>query len=234
VADGAGTLEALAEPLGLSSVAVDVHDSLGRVASAAFGLASGALGGRGRAARVAVVEVVDAADSHGTGELIVAAVAAGASTVLVAAGGGAPVDGGAGALRAIRAAGGLGRASIVVLCDPRGVVSGSFAAALSAELGAELVAGAPFVLDQVGFDVRMRAARAVIAGDGRLDRSSLAGKAFSEVATRARQAGVPSYAVVGHNALSTFDQRILDLQIVLEARTLAELERAGAELAALI
>ena len=80
----------------------------------------------------------------------------------------------------------------------------------------------------------MRAARAVITGEGRLDRQSLVGKVVSEVATRARQAGVPCHAVVGSNTLELFDLRILDLQLVLEASTLVELEAAGAEIGAAI
>ena len=86
------------------------------------------------------------------------------------------------------------------------------------------------MLSAVGFDARMRAARAVVTGEGRLDRQSLVGKLVSEVATRARQAGVPCHAVVGSNALDLFDLRILDLQLVLEATTLTELEAAGSEL----
>ena len=89
---------------------------------------------------------------------------------------------------------------------------------------AELVPGASFVLDALEFDRRMRSSRAVIAGEGKLDQQSLAGKAVSEVATRARQAGVPCFAVVGRNDLDSFGLRILDLQAVLEAGTLAELE----------
>jgi glycerate kinase len=80
----------------------------------------------------------------------------------------------------------------------------------------------------------MRAARAVVTGEGRLDRQSLVGKAVSEVATRARQAGVPCHAVVGMNQLEPFDARILDLQLVLEASTLAQLEAAGAQIGELI
>jgi glycerate kinase len=57
------------------------------------------------------------ADTFGTGELIVAAVAAGARRVLVGAGGSATTDGGRGALGAIAAAGGLGDATVAVLCD---------------------------------------------------------------------------------------------------------------------
>jgi glycerate kinase len=80
----------------------------------------------------------------------------------------------------------------------------------------------------------MRSARAVITGAGRLDRGVLVGTLLSEVATRARQAGVPCHAVVGRNALDLFDLRILDLQLVLEASTLPNIEAAGAELGASI
>ena len=55
-----------------------------------------------------------------------------------------------------------------------------------------------------------------------------------EVATRARQSGVPCYAIVGEDALDAFDKRILDLDVVLEAASAGELERAGAALAALL
>ena len=84
------------------------------------------------------------------------------------------------------------------------------------------------MLGAVGYDARMRSARAVITGEGRLDQQSLAGKLASDVATRARQAGVPCHAVVGANAASDFDLRVLDLQLVLEATTLSQIEAAGA------
>lgn len=282
VADGGeGTRDALTEALHLEQVSADASDPLGRAVRASFGLGGG----------TAVVEVAAAsglalvpagerdalvASSYGTGELIAAAVAAGAETVYVAAGGSATTDGGRGALRAIAERGGIGAARLVVLCDvrtpfelapatfgpqkgasveqvtvlerrldelaaalprdPRGVpltgAAGGLAGGLWAQFGAELVGGAAFVLAAVDYDARMRAARAVVTGEGRLDRQSLAGKVVSEVATRARQAGVPCHAVVGSNALEPFDLRILDLQLVLEASTLAELEAAGAELGA--
>jgi glycerate kinase len=112
--------------------------------------------------------------------------------------------------------------------------AGGLAGGLWAAFGAELVPGAAFVLDALGFDHRMRAARAVIAGEGRLDGQSLAGKAVSEVATRARQAGVPCYAFVGSSSLDRFGQRILDLEAIVEAGTTAELEQAGRGLAQLL
>ncbi len=112
--------------------------------------------------------------------------------------------------------------------------AGGLSGGLWAELGAELVAGAPFVLDLLDFDRRMRAARAVVTGEGRLDESSLAGKVVSEVATRARQAGVPCHAVVGQRGLDAFGLRILDIQAVLEAGTSRALTAAGRKLGELI
>ncbi|HLJ04219.1 MAG TPA: glycerate kinase [Solirubrobacteraceae bacterium] len=84
------------------------------------------------------------------------------------------------------------------------------------------------------FDRRMRDALAVVTGERRLDQSSLAGKLISEVATRARQAGVPCHAIVGRRRLDSFGARVLDLQAILEASTLDELEAAGRRLAELI
>jgi glycerate kinase len=77
----------------------------------------------------------------------------------------------------------------------------------------------------------MRAARAVVTGEGKLDEQSLAGKLVSEIATRARQSGVPCYAIVGKRELDSFGERVLDLQVVLEAGTPAQLQAAARELA---
>jgi glycerate kinase len=122
--------------------------------------------------------------------------------------------------------------------DPRGVAmtgaAGGLSGGLWAMFGAELVPGAAFILDALNFDPRMRAARAVVTGEGRLDRQSLAGKAVSEVSTRARQAGVPCHAIVGERGLDAFGARILDLQAILEAATLQEIEAAATELADLL
>jgi hypothetical protein len=45
---------------------------------------------------------------------------------------------------------------------------------------------------------------------------------------------VPAYAVTAENALDSFDARILDLQLILEARSRAALVAAGLELAAIV
>lgn len=122
--------------------------------------------------------------------------------------------------------------------DPRGVpmtgAAGGLSGGLWAEFCAELVPGAAFVLDLVGFDRRMRAARAVVTGEGRLDMQSLAGKLVSEVAVRARQSGVPCHAIVGSRDLDEFGARILDLQAILEAGTPRQLTAAGRRLAGLV
>jgi hypothetical protein len=83
------------------------------------------------------------------------------------------------------------------------------------------------------FDARMRSARAVVVGVGRLGRETLAGSAVFEIATRARQAGVPAYAVTGANELDAFDARMLDLQVILEADGARGLSTAGRRLARL-
>jgi glycerate kinase len=80
----------------------------------------------------------------------------------------------------------------------------------------------------------MRAARAVVTGEGAIDQQSLAGKLVSEIATRARQSGVPCYAVAGRRELDRFGARMLDLQAILEASTLEQLEAAGRRLAEVV
>jgi glycerate kinase len=112
--------------------------------------------------------------------------------------------------------------------------AGGLAGGLWATYAATLVPGAPFVLDAIDFDRRLRAARAVVLGEGQLDQTTLDGKALAEAATRARQLGVPAHAIVAINALDPFDQRILDLQTIGEARNERELIAAAAQLATLL
>ena len=115
--------------------------------------------------------------------------------------------------------------------DPRGVpmtgCAGGLSGGLWAALGAELLPGAPYVLDAIGFDARMRGSAFVVTGEGRLDDQTLQGKIVGEVATRCRQGGVTCHAIVGRNALGPFEERIIDLASVTEATTLSELRRAG-------
>ena len=115
--------------------------------------------------------------------------------------------------------------------DPRGEpmtgAAGGLSGGLWAACGARLVAGAPYVLDAIGFDDLMRASAFVVTGEGGLDEQTLQGKIVGEVATRCRQAGVTCHAIVGRNSLDPFGQRIIDLASVTEASTLAEIEAAG-------
>jgi glycerate kinase len=280
VADGGeGTLEALAQALGGKLQTATVSDPLGRPLEASFAL-DGRLGivETAAASGLGLVEPGErdpiASDTFGTGELIVAAIEAGAEVVYLGVGGSATTHGGAGAIRAIREGGGLRGARIVVLSDvrtpfelaarvfapqkgaderavaqltkrlndqarrlprdPRGRpmtgAAGGLSGGLWAEFGAELVPGAQFILDAIGFDRRMRAARAVVTGEGKLDQQSLAGKAVSEVSTRARQAGVPCHAIVGTRELDSFGLRVLDLQAVFEASTPRQISAAARRL----
>jgi glycerate kinase len=89
-------------------------------------------------------------------------------------------------------------------------------------------------LDALHFDARMRRARAVVLAEWRLEESELRGSATFEIATRARQGGVPAYAVAGENMLAPFDARILDLQVILEANGKRGLAGAGRKLARLL
>jgi glycerate 2-kinase len=282
VADGGeGTMEVLVGALGGEVCAARVTDPLGRPVEASFALLPGG--------RTAVVEAAQAsglwrveeherdawaASTRGTGELIVAAVEAGAETAIVTVGGSATTDGGAGALEALDAAG--VEPALEVLCDvrtpwelapsvfapqkgadpatvarleqrldelarsaprdPRGEpmtgAAGGLSGGLWAHRGARLRAGAPYVLDTIGFDELMRAAPFVVTGEGRLDEQTLQGKIVGEVATRCRQAGVSCHAVVGQNDLEAFRIRMLDLASVTKAGTLKEIEMAGRKLAA--
>jgi len=93
-------------------------------------------------------------------------------------------------------------------------------------------------LDAFDFDAHLRRARAVIIAERRFRKGThcpaLIGSATFEIATRARQAGVPAYAVFAENTLGSFDARILDLQVVLQAGNTRALVAAGRKLAMLI
>ncbi len=88
-------------------------------------------------------------------------------------------------------------------------------------------------LDRLDFDARMRSARAVVIACERLEERTLAGSVAFELATRARQGGVPAYGVSAHDELDPFDARILDLQAILRARTARGLTAAGRTLGGL-
>ena len=76
--------------------------------------------------------------------------------------------------------------------------------------------------------------RAVVVGEERLDDATLLGSVAGELATRARQSGVPCHAVCTSNELDLFAARVLDLQGIAEGSDAAELEAAGRALARVI
>lgn len=124
VADGGeGTFEALCRGIGAEILEVFAQNPWGVPLAATIGMTHGG---------VAVVELAQAsgittlhdgprdpvtASTYGTGMLIAAAIDRGAREILVAAGGSATTDGGAGAVAAIGEAGGLRGARLTVLSD---------------------------------------------------------------------------------------------------------------------
>ena len=293
VADGGdGTADVLLHELGGEWVDADASDALGRPIRARFAILAAAPGPSASRAsapgRTAVVEAAEAgglaripeherdawaASTHGTGELSAAATDAGASHVIVAVGGTASTDGGAGAIAALDDAGvdvpltvvcdvrtqfehaarifapqkGADPATVKRLAkrlsalaskaprDPRGIpltgAGGGLAGGLYAHRRAKLVPGAPFVLDTLGFDQKMRAATFVVTGEGRMDEQTLEGKAAGEVAVRCRQAGVACHAIVGQDAIDDFDVRVLALDGLFEAGDPKTLRSVAFELA---
>ena len=279
VADGGeGTLDALLAALGGKRRTAMVADPLGRPLEAAYGLLSdgSAIVESAQASGLGLVSEADrdawAASTLGTGELIIAAVRAGASRVLIAVGGTASTDGGEGTVAALREA--AVEVKLVVLSDvrtpwedaprvfgpqkgadpatvarlerrleelaahaprnPNGIpmtgAGGGLAGGLWAFCGAELVPGAPFVLDAIGFDANLPKAALCVTGEGSLDDQTAAGKVVAEIATRCLAAGLPCHAVVGRNQLGP---GALGLAGVVEAQTLEKIEAAGRALATL-
>ncbi len=80
---------------------------------------------------------------------------------------------------------------------PGAGAAGGTGAGLVAFLDAELVPGAPLVVEAAGFDARLKGADLVITGEGRVDEQTAYGKAPGEVARRAHAAGVPVLLLAG-------------------------------------
>ncbi|HEU0251107.1 MAG TPA: hypothetical protein VFR48_10325 [Solirubrobacteraceae bacterium] len=89
-------------------------------------------------------------------------------------------------------------------------------------------------LGELDFDARMLAAHALVIAVACLEDRTLAGSVAFEAATRARQSGVPAYAVTARDRLDRFEARIVDLQVVLEAGSTRALAAAGRKLATLV
>lgn len=123
VADGGeGTTEVLAPVFGAVTQYAQAADPLGMEIEAAFALAGDvAIVETAAASGLGLVPESErdafAASTEGTGDLIIAAVDAGARTIYLGVGGSATSDGGMGAIAAIERQGGLRGAQLVVLCD---------------------------------------------------------------------------------------------------------------------
>ena len=234
VADGGeGTCEALASALGGEWREAVVSDPLGRPVPARWLLLPDGRAVIEAAAAIGLPLLAPTepdplrASSRGLGELLLAALAESPSSVVVALGGTATVDGGAGLRECVRSL----PTRTVVLCDvrtrladaarlfgpqkgaspadvaelerrlaamevlaPYADLPGSGAAgglgAAFAALGAELVHGAPAVLDLLGFDECLRGHDLVVTGEGQIDETTGEGKAPGEIVARCLAAGV--------------------------------------------
>ena len=85
----------------------------------------------------------------------------------------------------------LGHEAERVAARPGAGAAGGLGFGLAFFAGGDLVAGAPWVLARVGFEERLRAADAVVVGEGAFDETSLAGKLVGEGIRRAGAAGLP-------------------------------------------
>ena len=118
----------------------------------------------------------------------------------------------------------------------RGMQAGGLAAPGLLELHSDRPSAAELreLLAHEHFDARLHTACALVLAVSELCERTLAGSAAFELASRARQAGVPAYAIASHCALASFDVRMLDLQLVLQARSARALAGAGRRVAAVM
>jgi glycerate kinase len=121
---GEGTAEVLLGTMGGEVRTAPAHDPLGRPIEVHYALVRDGATAIVEAAAASGLDLLaederdpEKASSAGTGELIAAAIEAGARRILMAAGGTATMDGGRGAVEAVEAAGGVRDAKLEVLCD---------------------------------------------------------------------------------------------------------------------
>ena len=108
---------------------------------------------------------------------------------------------------------------------PGGGAAGGLGAAL-ASLGAELVPGAPYVLEAIGFRERAAAADLVVTGEGTVDRTTFKGKAPGEALRVCEELGVRC-VVFGGRVEDEFEAVALSGD---PSRATADLEELGLRL----
>jgi glycerate 2-kinase len=234
VADGGeGTLDVVHDAIGGEWRAAVVSDPLGREVRARWLMFPDGRAAIESAEAIGLTLVDDderdvmRGSSRGLGELVHAAMDAGAAELIVFLGGTATVDGGAGLLDVVDEL----RVPTLAACDVRATLldavwvfasqkgasreqlpelerrlranalitpyrdlpgagaAGGLGAALAA-LGAELVEGAPLIMELIGFHEPLDRSDLVVTGEGTVDRSTWMGKAPSAVLAACRAAGV--------------------------------------------
>ena len=119
---------------------------------------------------------------------------------------------------------------------PGAGAAGGTGAGLLAFLDAELVRGAPLIVEASGLDRALPGARLVVTGEGRVDRQTAYGKGPSEVMRRAGAAGVPVVLIAGSlgEGWETLGAPVVPLEgdpDELLARPAEHLERAASRVA---
>lgn len=109
---------------------------------------------------------------------------------------------------------------------PGGGAAGGTGAGLVAFLNAQLVPGAPLIVEAAGLDDALVGARLVFTGEGRADAQTGYGKAPGEVAKRAHALGIPTILLAGSRGDGWQDLLTLGVQRVItigeEGQNLAE------------
>ncbi len=127
-------------------------------------------------------------------------------------------------------------ASAVGTAIARGIEAGGMPAPdlCPLDMDARVPAEIRDLLAAAAFEHRMRRARTLIIAAERLSPETIVGSVAWEIATRARQGGVPACAIARESTLDLFGARILDLQVILQAGSARALTAAGRKLADLI
>ena len=114
---------------------------------------------------------------------------------------------------------------------PGAGAAGGFAVAASGVIGAQIESGAEAIARLTDLSSAVEDADAVVIGEGRLDEQTLAGKGPAFVASIAKAAGKPVYALAGSSTLTA--KQCASLGIRAESDVVTLVEVAGSLEAAL-